>query len=124
MLHPALRAGRDDIRSPEARLAEAAGLTAAIDMTVAHAEVVRLDQPRPGTLFGTGTVDRIGKLLAEEEPAEVVIVDAAVTPVQQRNLEKAWKCKVIDRTGPLSDLNQTLGAMREGRVAGRAVVLP
>ncbi|BBK37277.1 GTPase HflX [Allostella sp. ATCC 35155] len=116
MLHPALRAGRDDIRSPEARLAEAAGLTAAIDMTVAHAEVVRLDQPRPGTLFGTGTVERIGKLIAEEEPAEVVIVDAAVTPVQQRNLEKAWKCKVIDRTGLILEIFGARARTHEGRL--------
>ncbi|BBK42922.1 GTPase HflX [Allostella vacuolata] len=92
------------------------GLTAAIELTVAHDEVVRVDQPRPATLFGTGTVERIGKLIAEEKPAEVVIIDAAVTPVQQRNLEKAWKCKVIDRTGLILEIFGARARTHEGRL--------
>ncbi|MGE0714006.1 MAG: GTPase HflX [Alphaproteobacteria bacterium] len=115
VLHPALRAGRDDPRSPEARLAEAVGLAAAIDLRVAHGEVVRVDQPRPATLFGSGAVERIAKRI-EEEPVEVVVVDAAVTPVQQRNLEKAWKAKVIDRTGLILEIFGARARTHEGRL--------
>ncbi|MCC7273072.1 MAG: GTPase HflX [Alphaproteobacteria bacterium] len=115
VLHPALRAGRDDRRSPEARLAEAAGLAAAIDLTVVHAEVVRVDAPRPATLFGSGGVERIAKRI-EDEPVELVVVDAAVTPVQQRNLEKAWKTKVIDRTGLILEIFGARARTHEGRL--------
>ncbi len=91
-------------------------MAAAIQLTVAHQEVVRVDAPRPATLFGTGTVERLGKLLEEEEMAEVVIIDAAVTPVQQRNLEKAWKCKVIDRTGLILEIFGARARTHEGRL--------
>ena len=113
VLHPALRAEREDPRSPDARLAEAVGLTAAIDLRVVHAEVVRADRPRPATLLGSGTVERIGKMIAEQ-PAELVVMDATVTPVQQRNLEKAWKCKVIDRTGLILEIFGARARTHEG----------
>ena len=113
VLHPALRAEREDPRSPDARLAEAVGLTAAIDLRVIHAEVVRADRPRPATLLGSGTVERIGKMIAEQ-PAELVVMDATVTPVQQRNLEKAWKCKVIDRTGLILEIFGARARTHEG----------
>ncbi|MGE0725988.1 MAG: GTPase HflX [Alphaproteobacteria bacterium] len=115
MLHPALRAERDDARSPAARLAEAAGLAAAIELKVVHAEVVRVDRPRPATLLGSGAVERIGKLI-QDEPAELVVIDSAVTPVQQRNLEKAWKCKVIDRTGLILEIFGARARTHEGRL--------
>ncbi|MFO1036566.1 MAG: GTPase HflX [Geminicoccaceae bacterium] len=90
-------------REPEAKLAEAVGLARAIDLDVVHAELVSLRKKVPATLLGSGKVEDLGKAL-EEQPAEIVVVDAALTPVQQRNLEKRWKTKVIDRTGLILEI--------------------
>jgi len=90
-------------RSPEARLAEAVGLTEAIDVRIAAAEIVPLSQLRPATLIGKGSLERLAELVEAEE-ITVAVFDAAVTPVQQRNLEKALKCKVIDRTGLILEI--------------------
>jgi GTP-binding protein HflX len=102
-------------RTPEARLDEAVGLARAIGLDVAAAEVVRLAAPRPSTLIGTGTVDRLG---AQVEAAEIqlVVVDAPVSPVQQRNLESAWKAKVIDRTGLILEIFGERARTREGQL--------
>ena len=62
-----------------------------------------MTQLRPATLFGTGKVEEIGAIVSAEE-AEVVIVDHALTPIQQRNLEKAWNAKVLDRTGLILEI--------------------
>ncbi len=75
-------------RTPASRLAEAVGLARAIDMDVARAESVPLRQKVPATLFGSGKAKEFATAL-EIEPAELVVVDAALSPVQQRNLEKA-----------------------------------
>src|ERR1700761_3670466 len=77
-------------RSPEARLAEAVGLTEAIEVDVVAAEIVPLTQLRPATLIGKGSVERLAEIVEEQEIA-VAVFDAAVTPVQQRNLEKSLK---------------------------------
>jgi GTP-binding protein HflX len=118
VIHPALKAPKDAggvARSPEARLAEAVGLAEAIDLDVAGAEIVRLPRFRPGTLLGSGTVESIGERITEGAVG-VVIIDATVTPVQQRNLERAWNCKVIDRTGLILEIFGARARTHEGRL--------
>lgn len=90
-------------READARLAEAIGLAASIGLVIAHEEVVQIRAHRPATLFGEGQVQRIAASIAEAEVG-VAVVDSMLTPVQQRNLERAWKCKVIDRTGLILDI--------------------
>ncbi len=103
------------MRSPTAGLEEAVGLAAAIDLEIVGAELARLINPRPATLFGKGTVEAIAERIAELD-ITVAIVDAAVTPVQQRNLEKAWQCKVIDRTGLILEIFGARARTHEGRL--------
>ena len=100
-------------RSDEARLAEAVGLARAIDLTVVHAAVVTVAQPKPGTLFGTGKIAEIAGAL-DEHDAGLVIVDHPLTPVQQRNLEKEWNAKVIDRTGLILEIFGRRASTKEG----------
>ena len=105
----------DPVHSPEDRLAEARGLAEAIDLEVAGALVVPVPAPKPGTLFGSGKVEEI-RALAEDVDAGLVIVDHAVTPVQQRNLEKKWNAKVLDRTGLILEIFGRRARTREGRL--------
>ena len=100
-------------RSPEAKLAEAVGLTEAIDLEVVGAYVVRLPNLRPATLFGTGKVEEIRRIV-ETEKADLVIVDHPLSPVQQRNLEKAWSAKVLDRTALILEIFGARARTREG----------
>lgn len=100
-------------RSKEARLAEAVGLTAAIDLKVMQAMTVPVVRPRPATLLGSGKVDEIAGLVRLHD-CGLVIVDHALTPVQQRNLEKAWRAKVIDRTGLILEIFGRRASTREG----------
>jgi len=102
-------------RSPSAGLEEAVGLAAAIELEVVGAELIKLLNPRPATLFGKGTVEALGERIADAE-ITVVVVDAPVTPVQQRNLEKAWACKVIDRTGLILEIFGARARTHEGRL--------
>jgi len=115
VLTPQLRGARDDGRTAEARLAEAVGLALAIDLTVVKGEVVRLSRFTPATLIGSGTVATLGELIAAEA-IELVFVDGALSPVQQRNLERAWKCKVIDRTGLILEIFGERARTREGQL--------
>ena len=103
------------MHSVEDRLAEAVGLARAIQLDVAAAEIVPLPVPRPSTLFGSGKVAELGELIAAQE-AGLAIVDHIVTPVQQRNLEKAWGCKVLDRTGLILEIFGQRALTREGRL--------
>jgi GTP-binding protein HflX len=103
----------DALRSPDARLAEAVGLTRAIALDVVHAEVMKLRSPSVSHLFGKGQIERLAGLAAALE-AEVVIVDGPVTPVQQRNLEKALKAKLIDRTGLILEIFGERASTAEG----------
>lgn len=137
MVHPHHKVGAG--REPSAQLAEAVGLAHAIDLDVVAAEVVNIQKPKPSTLLGAGTVERLGRIVAgkngrdngkdegeadgEELGAEdverhiaIVVVDGALTPVQQRNLERAWKCKVIDRTGLILEIFGARARTREGRL--------
>jgi GTPase len=115
VLTPQLRGARDDGRTAEARLAEAVGLALAINLTVVKGEVVRLGRFTPATLIGSGTVAALGEVIATEVIA-LVFVDGALSPVQQRNLERAWKCKVIDRTGLILEIFGERARTREGQL--------
>ncbi|MBK5566525.1 GTPase HflX [Ensifer sp. SSB1] len=100
-------------RSDESRLDEATGLALAIDLEVVHGAVVPVAQPKPGTLLGTGKIEEIGHILVEQD-AGLVIVDHPLTPVQQRNLEKEWNAKVIDRTGLILEIFGRRASTKEG----------
>jgi GTP-binding protein HflX len=117
VLYPHLRkpGGGEPARSPEARLAEAVALSEAIELDVVAAETITLSQPRPSTLIGKGGVDKLKQLVEDSEVA-VAIVDGVVTPVQQRNLERAWSCKVIDRTGLILEIFGARARTHEGRL--------
>lgn len=103
------------LHSPEDRLAEARGLAEAIDLDVIGADLMPVPQPKPGTLFGSGKVEEIGARVAESETG-LVIVDHAISPVQQRNLEKSWNAKVLDRTGLILEIFGRRAQTREGRL--------
>ncbi len=103
------------LREARARLAEAVGLTAAIHLDVVEAQVAPLARPTPATLLGSGKVEEIARLAKAEEP-EVIIVNAHLTPVQQRNLERAWNSKVLDRTAVILEIFGERAATREGRL--------
>ncbi|MDD2877159.1 MAG: GTPase HflX [Acidiphilium sp.] len=96
-------ARRDRLREAEARLAEVIGLAASIGLVIAYQDTLQIRALRPSTLFGEGQVTRIGEAIAEAD-ITVAVVDSALSPVQQRNLERAWNCKVIDRTGLILDI--------------------
>jgi GTPase len=100
-------------RDSAGRLEEAVGLARAIGLEVVRALVVPIRRRRPATLLGAGWVERV-KVELEVDDAELVIVDAALTPVQQRNLERAWKRKVIDRTGLILEIFGERARTREG----------
>jgi GTP-binding protein HflX len=108
-------AQRPALHAPEDRLAEAEGLARAIDLDVRRSMIVPLHALRPATLFGKGKVEEIGAL-AETESAGLVVIDHAVSPIQQRNLEKAWNAKVLDRTGLILEIFGARAATREGRL--------
>ena len=114
VIHPQ-RDGRESSRSADARLEEAVGLALALDLEIRDAIIAPLRKRTPATLFGSGKVDEIGALCHELD-AEVAVVDDALTPVQQRNLEKAWKVKVIDRTGLILEIFARRARTREGRL--------
>jgi GTP-binding protein HflX len=110
----AARAGKEeDARTPATRLDEAAGLARAIDLNVVEAGVVALSAIRPATYIGKGKVEEIAGLVKSLE-AGVVVMDCAISPVQQRNLEKAWNAKVLDRTGLILEIFGRRARTREG----------
>ncbi len=80
-----------------------------------HAAVIRLKKPRPGTLLGPGQVARLGGLITEQA-IDVAVIDGALSPVQQRNLERTWGCKVIDRTALILEIFADRARTREGRM--------
>ncbi|KAA2215193.1 GTPase HflX [Teichococcus oryzae] len=101
------------MRAADARLAEAVGLAASIGLTIVHSAVLPLRARRPATLLGEGQVEMAADAI-EEHGIGVVVVDAALSPVQQRNLERAWNCKVIDRTGLILEIFGERARTREG----------
>jgi len=102
-------------RSVEARLDEAAGLAEAIGIDVVEKLAVRLREPRAATLIGAGQVESLAATARMAE-AELVVFDATITPIQQRNLEKALDAKVIDRTGLILEIFGERAATAEGRL--------
>jgi GTPase len=102
----------DGHRSAEHRLAEAVGLTASIGLAVVHTAILPL-RSRPATLLGEGQVATQRDAITENG-VTVAVIDAALSPVQQRNLERAWGCKVIDRTGLILDIFGERAATKEG----------
>jgi len=109
------RVGEGGLRSLEARVEEAAGLAEAIGIDVVARRSFRLRQIRPASLFGKGQADEVAGL-AEEHDAQLLIVDAALTPVQQKTLEELTRCKVIDRTGLILEIFGERAATAEGRL--------
>jgi len=115
-VEPKNRATADKaLRDARSRLEEAVGLTAAIHLDVVVAEIAPLARPTPATLLGTGKVEEIAVLAKDQEP-DVIIVNAHLSPVQQRNLEKAWNSKVLDRTAVILEIFGERAATREGRL--------
>jgi GTP-binding protein HflX len=110
-------AGDTRRRGEAARLEEAVGLAEAIDLTVCEAEIVTLSNPRPATLIGSGRVDAVlEKIEAMTPKPGLVIVDASLSPVQHRNLEKAWDAKVLDRTALILEIFGARARTAEGRL--------
>lgn len=114
VLHPVVASGRQE-RAPELRLDEAIGLARAIDLEIVHGETVRTTKVRPSTFLGKGAVERFAEFIEVQEIG-LVIVDATLTPIQQRNLEKAWNAKVIDRTGLILEIFGARARTHEGRL--------
>ncbi len=102
-------------RDADSRLEEAVGLTAAIGLDVIDRLIVHLAQPVPATLLGSGKVDEIAAAVRDREP-DVIIVNAQLSPVQQRNLERIWKTKVLDRTALILEIFGERAQTREGRL--------
>jgi GTP-binding protein HflX len=100
-------------RPPAARLDEAVGLARAIDLDVAQAGTVALGSIRPATYLGAGKVEELAGLVKSLE-AGLVVLDCALSPVQQRNLERAWNAKVLDRTGLILEIFGRRARTREG----------
>jgi GTP-binding protein HflX len=104
---------RDSLRDFEARLDEAAGLARAIDLEVVDSLIAPINEIRPATFLGKGKVDEIAGLVTAEK-AELVVMDCALSPIQQRNLEKAWNTKVLDRTGLILEIFGRRAKTKEG----------
>jgi GTP-binding protein HflX len=105
--------GPQNEREPAARLEEAVGLARAIDLEVVQSGIVPINQTRPATYMGTGKVAEIAGLVKSLE-AGIVVCDCALSPVQQRNLEKAWSAKVLDRTGLILEIFGRRATTKEG----------
>ena len=103
------------LRTPEAALEEAVSLAGAIDLDVRISELVKVGRPNPATLIGSGAVEKLAELIKEQE-AELLIVDHPLSPVQQRNLERDLKCKVIDRTGLILEIFGSRAQTAEGQL--------
>jgi GTP-binding protein HflX len=114
VIEPVLRrTAASAYRSPEAKLDEAVGLARAIDLEVEQSGIVTLNALRPATYLGKGKVEEIAGVVKTHD-AGVVVMDCALSPVQQRNLEQAWGAKVIDRTGLILEIFGRRARTREG----------
>ena len=100
-------------RAVEARLEEAIGLARAIELEIADSIIAPVTAPKPATLLGSGKVAEIAERVKETE-AELVVVNALLSPIQQRNLEKEWGAKVLDRTGLILEIFGRRASTREG----------
>ena len=109
------RTGQGDGRSGEAKLEEAVGLAEAIGIDVVARQIFRLRAPKPATLLGKGQVEEIAEI-AKANEAALLVVDSALTPVQQKSLEEQAGTKVIDRTGLILEIFGERAATAEGRL--------
>ncbi|MGE3142215.1 MAG: GTPase HflX [Hyphomonadaceae bacterium] len=114
VLQPRLIGAAAD-RDADVRLDEACGLAEALDLDVVFRDIIALRRLTPGEYFGSGRVQSLGARVAEEA-AGVVVIDSALSPVQQRNLERAWNAKVVDRTGLILEIFGRRAQTREGRL--------
>ncbi len=116
VVHPDLQ-GEGFARAPEDRLEEAVGLAAAINLDVVHREIAAVGRPRAATLLGGGKIDEIRERLDQFDPRPgLVIIDGPLSPVQHRNLEKAWDAKVLDRTALILEIFGDRAQTAEGRL--------
>ena len=115
VVHPVRHRDRAALREPAARLAEAVGLAMALDLEIVSGEVAQLRSVIPATLLGGGKVAELAEAVKSGE-IDVVVIDDALTPVQQRNLEKAMQVKVIDRTGLILEIFARRARTREGKL--------
>ncbi|MBW7056434.1 GTPase HflX [Paracoccus bogoriensis] len=114
VIHPDLGRARTQRREPEHALAEAVALALALPgIEMVGSEVANLREPNPGKLFGKGKLAEIGERLKALD-VELVLIDGPVTPVQQRNLEKDWGVKLLDRTGLILEIFADRARTREG----------
>ncbi len=113
VLYPSLRGRWKRERDDDRGLEEASALARAIELDIVAEEIISLREPKPGLYLGSGQVEELHNYIAEEE-IELVFMDTTLTPVQQRNLEKALDAKVIDRTGLILDIFGARAATREG----------
>ena len=114
VIHP-VRPRASASRSPRERLEEAQGLALALDLEVREGLIVPIRTVTPSSLFGAGKVEEIAAI-CRDRAIDVAVVDDALTPVQQRNLEKAWDVKVIDRTGLILEIFARRARTGEGRL--------
>lgn len=120
IIQPILPANRKSgtvnyIRDPDARLEEAVSLSAAISLDVRGGEVINLRRVDAGLLFGKGVIERVADTVKDEE-IDLVVVNHGLSPVQQRNLERAWKCKVIDRSALILEIFGERAQTKEGKI--------
>jgi GTP-binding protein HflX len=116
VLHPlAHKSGDAPVRDPQLRLDEACGLAEALDLDVVEGALAPLRQISPSTFFGAGRCEALAALVVESK-IDVIIIDAALSPVQQRNLERAIKAKVIDRPGLILEIFARRARTKEGRL--------
>ena len=113
LIHPDLKL-KSAKRSAQSAYEEACALAVALpELSLVGSDIVPLPRPHPGMLFGSGKRDEL-KRLFKENHIELVLIDGPVTPVQQRNLEKAWSVKILDRTGLILEIFSDRAATREG----------
>lgn len=113
VVHPVIRGVSLGLRSSDARLGEAVGLASALDLDIVDGRLEPVSTIRPGTLFGSGKLDELKSVISREN-VELVIVDGQLSPVQQRNLEKCWSAKVLDRTSLILEIFGERAQTREG----------
>lgn len=113
VIHPELKTTGEGARTADSRLEEALSLAAALDLDIVGSAVAMLSAPRAGWLFGAGKIDELREAIAAAE-AELVLVNGPITPKQQQNLEKAWKVKLLDRTGLILEIFGERARTREG----------
>jgi len=118
VIHPQLK-GRPgetgNLRTQNSKLEEACGLTRAADLEVVLAQVVPIQKITPATYIGKGKVDEIGAYI-KQNAIMLAVMNTEITPIQQRNLEKAWECKVIDRTALILEIFGQRANSKEGHL--------